>query len=57
MMVRVDQTGQHDMATGIEDRTARRFRLGACRNRFDDPAAVHDDPPRRVLGEDRAGIA
>jgi hypothetical protein len=55
--LRVDQTGQHDMATGIEDRTARRFRLGACRNRFDDPAAVHDDPPRRVLGEDRAGIA
>jgi len=57
MMVCVDQTGQHDMPGSIEDRTARRNRLCACRNPFDDPAAVHDDPPRRALGKNRAGIA
>jgi hypothetical protein len=49
------QGGMHRV--GYEDRTARRNRLCACRNRFDDPAAVHDDPPRRALGKDRARIA
>ena len=56
MMVCVDQTRQHDMAVSIENRTARRNRLCASRNRFDDPAAVHDDTPRRAIGEDRVSI-
>ena len=56
MVVRIDETRQHDMAGSVEQRPAGSRRRPSARDAFDDVRAVDDDPAFGFGREDRERV-
>ena len=56
MVVRIDETRQHDVAGGVEQRSAGLRRRPSARDAFDDFRAVDDDPAFGLGREDRERV-